>query len=45
MVLPTDSGVCCIPLIYTQDTSPFKINDVIEITGKLVYAPNFYCLV
>ncbi|KAL5268229.1 hypothetical protein ACHWQZ_G002180 [Mnemiopsis leidyi] len=35
MVLPTDSGVCCIPLIYTQDTSPFKINDVIEITGIL----------
>ena len=45
MVLPTDSGVCCIPLIYTQDTSPFKINDVIEITGTLVDAPNFYCLV
>ncbi|XP_063684555.1 mini-chromosome maintenance complex-binding protein-like [Bolinopsis microptera] len=35
MVLPTDSGVCCIPLIYTQDTSPFKINDILEITGIL----------
>ena len=34
MVLPTDSGVCCISLVYSQDTSPFKINDIIEITGK-----------
>ena len=35
MVLPTDSGMCCVALIYSADSSPFKINDIIEFTGIL----------
>ena len=35
MVLPTDSGMCCIALVYSSDSSPHKINDIIEVIGIL----------